>query len=160
MTVRRCPSCAAQVAETAQWCGLCYTRLDVEPTAPVEESAAAFVSLPVPTQSAGRPMASVRPDGTRPVTDAAGIAPAAGTSDKPEPTWPCVACGSQVPVELNACPGCGIGFLAQVSQATPVLRVPGVGDVSKLNPGIRLALGGGIGLLIAMVIAVILALFS
>jgi hypothetical protein len=182
MTVRRCSSCAAQVAETAQWCGLCYARLDVQPGPDAHaglaaETVQATVSVPVaeaePTADPldraplqltllTLPLQGDAPSVEQPQNEQRHSEQGQDTDggNRTVPTWPCVACGQRVPVELNACPGCGIGFLAQVSQANPVLRVPGVGDVSRFSPPVRLALAGGIGLLLAIVLALILALFS
>jgi hypothetical protein len=60
-------------------------------------------------------------------------APIAGT----QPTgWPCLGCGSIVPMSDDACGGCGRPFLP--SDAMPSLALPVVGDIGRLDRGQRI----------------------
>jgi hypothetical protein len=68
-----------------------------------------------------------------------------------EHTWPCPSCGTSVPMSLDFCNSCGAGFLASVSDGASV-RVPLVGDVSKITSGQRLALAAGVALSLMLVI--------
>lgn len=54
--------------------------------------------------------------------------------------WPCLRCGANVSIALDACPECGAGFLSGTGEAAS-LQVPGVGDLARANPGMRLAVG-------------------
>jgi hypothetical protein len=45
--------------------------------------------------------------------------------------WPCLGCGSIVPMEDNACAGCGRPFLP--ADTTPTLALPVVGDISRMD---------------------------
>jgi hypothetical protein len=52
---------------------------------------------------------------------------------------------------LDACSSCGAGFLAGAVSSKPV-RLPVVGDVSKMSTAQRLAMGIGIGLAVMVVL--------
>ena len=55
--------------------------------------------------------------------------------------WPCSACGQDNPLAADACGGCGSGFLAAVREAEgPLLELPVVGDLARLQRGQRLGL--------------------
>jgi hypothetical protein len=80
------------VSADADWCGQCFSSLRPKPSDP-EPTAA-----PAP----------VRPDadgGTGGVSAAA--------------TWPCPTCGSQNPIELDACGVCGTSFAQLLRQEEP-----------------------------------------
>jgi hypothetical protein len=79
---------------------------------------------------------------------AAPVAPAAE-----EPMWPCPGCGTSVPMSLDHCNSCGAGFLAGASDGNTV-RVPLIGDVSKISSGQKLGLGiaVAIGLMLLILI--------
>ncbi|HVM28621.1 MAG TPA: hypothetical protein VM433_13250, partial [Mycobacteriales bacterium] len=70
--------------------------------------------------------------------------------------WPCSTCGQSNPVELDACAGCGTGFLAAMkADEPPLLVLPGVGDVSRLSRAQRLAMAAGVAVLIAVMVLVL-----
>jgi hypothetical protein len=68
--------------------------------------------------------------------------------------WPCLGCGAMVPLEDNMCAQCGRPFLP--SEEAPVLRLPGVGDVGRLDKSQRVMLMAG-GCIALMAIFVLLA---
>lgn len=87
----------------------------------------------------------------------AGSAPTALSA----PGWPCSACGATNAVELNACAGCGLGFLAGLqSAAEPLLTLPGVGDVGALSRAQRLGLAGGVVLVVVLLTLLVGMLFG
>ena len=136
----RCPKCGATIRVGDPWCTLCYA--DLRPAAapaepPPAPSAAAGPSAAEPSYSA----AVV----TGPDPVAAPAQAAAG------PSWPCAACGTNNPIALDVCGGCGLPFLSGLrEQEPPLLTLPMVGDVSRLSRGQRLALA--VGAVIAAVI--------
>jgi hypothetical protein len=65
-----------------------------------------------------------------PVTKAAPIA-------RVQPAgWPCLGCGSIVPMDDDTCTGCGRPFLASDSALS--LALPVVGDISRMDRGQRI----------------------
>ena len=147
MTSDRCPSCNAAVTAGAEWCTLCYTVLRVPeivpatvPTAPVAPMAAAPM--------AAAPMAALPPD---PILDAP-VTQAPPIARQPSEGWPCLGCGALVPLADNACSQCGRPFLP--SEASPSLRLPGVGDVGLLDKPQRVMLMfGGCAAVMALLVA-------
>jgi hypothetical protein len=72
----------------------------------------------------------------------------------PAPTWPCPQCDARVSMELDACGSCGAGFLAETSSTSVSMKLPVVGDVSRMSKGQRLmmAIGFAIALMLAFVL--------
>jgi hypothetical protein len=107
---RRCHNCGALVSAEASWCGQCYASLERG------ESAA---------QAAGSQ------------DDVAPSSPT--TEDRATATWPCPVCGTDNPLEADACTTCGTSFGSLLSldgQREPIgprdalawsLVFPGVG---------------------------------
>jgi hypothetical protein len=80
---RRCPNCDALVGPEAEWCGQCLASL-AERT-PVAEPPAAIVEHGFASALAER-------------------------SARGEPMWPCPACDTPNPMDLDACRVCGTTF--------------------------------------------------
>lgn len=89
--------------------------------------------------------------------------PAIETATQPAPLarqrstrWPCTACGAENPFSVSACAACGAGFLAGLRESEgPLLELPGVGDLSRLSRGQRLALAAGVALVISTLTAIL-----
>jgi hypothetical protein len=164
----RCRACGAAVPSEAQWCSLCFA--DLREPAPVRER----VSVPAaPADAEGLEQAAAparndaRPDpdvllGLSEAPAAAATADAEPSSDVPfgtpagpEIEWPCLRCGAQVLMSLDACPSCGAGFLAGATGSTST-RLPLVGDVGRFSRNQRVALGFGLAILV-MIVLVLLA---
>lgn len=122
----RCPSCGALVRADAPWCTQCF--FDLRPAPPAPEPA----PLPPPRV----PVAPTFPD---PLSGPLEPQPAA-----PEVRgWPCASCGTTNPFAATACTSCGTGFLSGVRESeAPLLVLPGVGDLTRMGRGQRLALAG------------------
>jgi hypothetical protein len=71
----------------------------------------------------------------------------------PSPTWPCPRCGHSVPIELDACNECGAGFLSGAA-ATKSVRLPMVGDVTRMSSGQRMfvAFAVSVGVMFVLVL--------
>jgi hypothetical protein len=144
-TATRCPHCRAAVRPGAPWCTLCHA--DLRPP-PAPEPAPLLV-IP-PTASYGAPA----PD---PLT-APAVAPVPDATAGPavEPTWPCATCGATNPLTAGACAACGAGFLAGLREAEgPLLELPGVGDLTRLSRGQRMALAFGVVLFVIALTALL-----
>jgi hypothetical protein len=161
----RCRACGAAVPAEAQWCSLCFADLR-EPT-PVRER----VSVPAASTAAlaEASVAAPAPNGVRPDPDALlglpkpaadsvtdDVAEAEEPAEEPEEAkWPCLTCGEQVPISLDACQSCGAGFLAG-SSSQPSARLPVVGDLQRLSRNQRLAFGFGM-CMVVMILLIVLA---
>jgi hypothetical protein len=164
----RCRACGAAVPAEAQWCSLCFA--DLREPAPARER----VSVPAGAETAAvaaetTEMTAALSTVARPagddllglpekVTEAVAAAPLAEpTEDEAaeEAKWPCLTCGEQVPISLDACHACGAGFLAGAT-TQPSVHLPVVGDLGRMSRNQRLALGFGL-CLVVMVILVVLA---
>lgn len=138
MTQTHCPACGAAVRPESLWCQLCHLDLRPPPEPPVvvvEPSAPEPESVPAEGADAllGR------------------HARAAG--------WPCAACGGNNDLGSTSCTTCGSGFLATLqSDSQPALRLPVLGDLSKLGRPAMFGLALGVGLLGALLLAVVMAL--
>lgn len=142
----RCPSCGALVRADAPWCTQCF--FDLRP-APVPEPD------PAPPVVARVPVVPAYPDPLSAPLD--GPAPAA----EPVKGWPCATCGETNPFEATACVACGAGFLSAVREGeAPLLLLPGVGDLTRMGRGQRLALAGGVVLVFVLVTLVLGLLLS
>lgn len=131
-TDSRCPWCAAALRPGAPWCTLCYADLrppeSVQPPPPVRQPA----QLPEPLQVAEP-------------------APAA-----PSVAWPCTSCAAVNPLDADRCAACGSGFLAALRESEdPLLVLPGVGDITRLDRSQRLLLSAGF-VLVILVLTVLL----
>jgi hypothetical protein len=117
VSARRCPSCGGLVGEEAEWCGQCL--------APLER---ARTGGPAPRSSApgGVPGAPIRVEGDR-------------------ASWACPACGTQNPLEANACSSCGTPFshlFERPGQGGPTVAPHRAAALSLLFPGIGHAAAG------------------
>jgi hypothetical protein len=132
-------------------------RKPVLPPEPVVAPAPA-VDVGLATPAVGQPFVPTAQPSSPGVAEAAVAAgePAVqlATPTVDEHTWPCPTCGTSVLMSLDFCNSCGAGFLAGVSDGATV-RVPLVGDVSKITSGQRLALAGGVALSLMLVIVVL-----
>jgi hypothetical protein len=159
----RCRACGAAVPAEAQWCSLCFADLR-EPT-PVRERVSVPAASTAAREEASVAAAAPSPNGVRPDPDALlGLPkPAAdidgddtSAADEPEQVkWPCLTCGEQVPISLDACQSCGAGFLAG-STTQPTARLPMVGDLQRLSRNQRLGLGFSL-CLVVMILLIVLA---
>lgn len=152
ITDGRCPTCRASVRPDTPWCTQCWTDLRPPPPPP---SAPEPADGPAPSR--GRHAAPLDvtslPDRAEPAT-----------ANRPDGTgrgWPCAACGAHNAVELDACAGCGLGFLAGLrADAEPLLVLPGVGDIGRLSRGQRLGLAGGVVLVVVLLTLLMGLLFG
>jgi hypothetical protein len=165
----RCRACGAAVPAEAQWCSLCFA--DLREPAPVRErvsvpAAASEGEIAETNSAAAAPLADVRPDPKTlldvprrtPAPDPAGEpdSAAADETDKVEEAkWPCLRCGEQVPISLDACTACCAGFLAG-STTAPSVRLPVVGDIGRLSRSQRLT----VGLIISLCVMIVLILLA
>ena len=118
-----CPACGAALRPGAPWCTLCYADLR-----PVPAAAPAPVPAAAPTSTA-LPMPAPAP----PPVDAA----------DPGPTWPCSRCASLNAFALSRCAPCGADFLAAVRDDDVGLVLPGLGDLTTMSRGRRMAIAFG-----------------
>ncbi len=143
----RCPSCHAAVADSADWCSLCFTRLGAvdEPPAPQpmqpapSELVLATAGLVEPTASLAR-AAESSPAAYAVATDPAQTSPADADPADSARGWPCHRCGAVVSLDSDLCPECGAAFLAEDITAIG-LQVPGVGDLARAGQSTRLMVG-------------------
>jgi hypothetical protein len=127
-----CPHCRGAVRPDAPWCTQCWAGL--RPAPEPEPAPVARHAAPDPAP----PLSAV--DG--PGRSAAG--------------WPCSACGVTNGVELDACSGCGTGFLATLrADEPPLLLLPGVGDVTRLGRAQRLGLGAAVALTAVLLVLLV-----
>jgi hypothetical protein len=105
------------------------------------------------------PAASAAADGTVPTTAAGGPAADGGA----EGGWPCSRCSAVVPLSEPTCPACGSAFLAPLagdggrhrsSQGSATRRA------GRLPRPARLIAGAFVGLLLAVVVPLVLALLG
>jgi ribosomal protein L40E len=167
----RCRACGAALAPNATWCSLCFTdlRRPAEPAAaqatgaaPVPVASTAGVAAAARAEIAVAPTAAAAMratvtaasadvlDATTPLPTeppSAGAAPAAAT-----PTWPCTRCGAKVSLDLDACPECGAGFLAGAASSTVSMKLPVVGDVSRMSKGQRLMMAAGFAVVLMLLL--------
>jgi hypothetical protein len=149
--VHRCPSCGAVVRFGDPWCTLCYT--DLRPPAPPPDPE------PEPEQQPGLPTAPAYPPlaGPDPLTAPLEVVPGAVSG----PTWPCTRCGAINPMARDTCAACGLSFLSGVRELDPpLLELPVVGDIAKLNRGMRLALAAGVVMVVVMLTLLLGLLFG
>lgn len=141
-TATRCPHCRASVRPGAPWCTLCHADLRAAPEPPPVAAAAQFDPLTAPASALGVPELS-------PQTRAG------------DPTWPCTTCGASNPITSDACGACGAGFLAELRDSEgPLLEIPGVGDLTRLSRGQRMAVAFGVVLAVVALVALLGLLFS
>lgn len=148
MTASRCPSCGAAVRPDAPWCLLCHR--DLRPAArPVAVAATADTAEPALTGTAEPGPALV--DTAQP----------GSAQRRPAPAWPCVLCGADNGIDATVCTACGAAFLAALRQdSAPALRLPVVGDVFGLSKSARAVLAVGVGLLVALLLIVLVAVLG
>jgi hypothetical protein len=119
----------------------------------------AVVTVAVATPAAAQPFVpTAQPASPGSVVEGAQLAEnpvvAAAQVQAAELTWPCPSCGTSVPMSLDFCNSCGAGFLAGASDGNTV-RVPLIGDVSKISSGQKLGLAIAIALGLMLVILVL-----
>ncbi len=151
-TATRCPHCRAAVRPGAPWCTLCHADLRPPPPAPEPEPAPLLVIPPTASYGATAPDPLTAPaaGSSAPVSPPSSAAPAA------DPTWPCATCGAANPLTAGACAACGAGFLAGLREAEgPLLELPGVGDLTRLSRGQRMALAFGVVLVVIALTALL-----
>lgn len=143
----RCPQCRAVVRPGAPWCTQCYA--DLRP-APAPEPPPAL-AIPA-TASYGAPALD-------PLTAPAS---ARGLPEKTaQPTWPCATCGATNVLTSSACSACGAGFLAGLRESEgPLLELPGIGDLTRLSRGQRMALAFAVVLAVVALTALLGLLFG
>lgn len=146
----RCPACSAALRPGAPWCTLCYA--DLRPPAPEHEvppplvvaESLPFDPLTAPAEALGLPGRGS--DGTG----------AHGAEPPSSPTWPCTACEQPNPLTAADCSTCGTAFLADLRVGEePLLRVPGLGDISRFSRGQRIGLAALVVLLVIVLTAVL-----
>lgn len=143
----------------AQWCSLCY--LDLRPApepvaqvpiSPVTLAPAVPSALPSEQPAIARPGATDAPAGTD--ADAA-VAPSSSAG------WPCPDCSTVVALEFDVCPACGAAFLARLADHDGRHRAEGgPGMFARLPRTARLVVGTVLGMLLAVLVPVLLALFG
>lgn len=151
----RCPRCSAALRPGAPWCTLCYADLrpppepvqQLEPVHPPGPLQAAE-PVPVPTYD---PLTDPLPGARTGAVDLLAPAPVA-----PSVTWPCTTCAAVNPLDADRCAACGSGFLAALRETEdPLLVLPGVGDITRLDRSQRLLLSAGF-VLVILVLTVLL----
>ena len=85
----RCPNCGALVSADAEWCGQCFSSLQV---------------------------AQPEPPAAGPAVAPAGRATSSPAGAKAAATWPCPTCGEDNPIELDTCAVCGTSFAQLLRQ--------------------------------------------
>lgn len=151
------------MAPNAAWCSLCYADLR-HPAEPAKEEAPSYAAvaaaarqeIPVAPTAAAAMRATVVA-ATADVLDAAtplpGVVSDEAGSEKP-PTWPCPRCGARVAMALDACNECGTGFLSGAT-AGMSMKLPMVGDVSKLSSSQRLVFGLAVAVAVTLLLVLI-----
>lgn len=151
-----CPSCGAGLRPDAPWCTLCYTDLRPKPAPePVAPAPTAAYRAPV-----GDPLTQPLHEFLPPATSLA-LPALVEVSPSPEPTWPCVHCSAPNPMTSTICSVCGSAFLAsEKNDSTPLLVVPGVGDIGRLSRAQRIGLALGAVTAVLLPLAVITLLLT
>lgn len=108
MANERCPSCGAAVRAGDPWCTLCWADLRPPPP-PAPPTPAPVIAAPVAAVAA---VATVDPL-TAPLPVVLGEAPPAPTATA---TWPCVECGVQNTLDLDACGVCTAPFGGRIAR--------------------------------------------
>jgi RNA polymerase subunit RPABC4/transcription elongation factor Spt4 len=149
----RCPHCAALVHGDSAWCSLCYADLRPAPQ-PSALPAPQPSALPAPQQPVPPQTGAFDPltaplgllagvAGSEPAVAAVATAESATASSE---AWPCLHCGVRVPLEENACPSCGTGFLEGAIPGEATLGRLGNAAASKQTKAF-IMIGGSVGLL-------------
>jgi predicted nucleic acid-binding Zn ribbon protein len=76
------------------------------------------------------------------------------------PSWPCSACGTVNPMAQDTCSSCGQHFLHAARQQGPLLDLPVIGDITRLERGQRFALAFGVVLVVIALTLLVGVLFS
>ncbi|HWG94610.1 MAG TPA: hypothetical protein VNU66_10335, partial [Mycobacteriales bacterium] len=134
--------CRGAVRPDAPWCTQCWADLRPAPEPEPEQPEPAPAAAPAGPRH-GAPEHLPVPG-----------APAAATGEAPG--WPCGTCGAVNGLDLDACAACGAGFLTALrAEEPPLLVLPGVGDVTRLGRGQRLALAAGVALVLALLVGLL-----
>ncbi len=101
-----------------------------------------------------------------PAAPQAGSPAAAAVTVAGAPTsvrWPC-ECGSLVPIDVSTCPSCGADFLNDLKEVGPGRHREGenglVGLLLGRSRAARMTIAGVFALIIAVVVPIVLTLFS
>jgi hypothetical protein len=116
-----------------------------------------FDPLTAPAEALGlpprRPASTVGPS-TVPLST---VAP----PSRPSASWPCEACGHSNAITAGVCGACGTAFLAGVRTSEgPLLALPVVGDLTKLQRSQRLGLAFVVMLVLVVLAALLMLLLS
>jgi hypothetical protein len=123
---RRCPTCGGLVGADAEWCSQCFAPLG---TRAKEKSAT------------DRTEAPTAPAAREPVPEAGAARQAGGSAVRVEGdrvVWDCPRCGTENPIEAQACMACGAPFGQLFEEESPRRDVPAGRAVrlSLLYPGL------------------------
>lgn len=153
-----CPHCRGAVRPGAPWCTQCWT--DLRP--PPSPEPVAVPAEPSPTETPTETSTAASPGPAPAAADGVRQPGAVALAvDRPAPSWPCAACGADNRFELAECGGCGAPFLAQLrADGVPVVVLPVVGDVMRLNKAQRYGLAGVVALLAVLLVALVGVLLS
>jgi hypothetical protein len=137
VSAARCPRCGGLIRPEAEWCGQCLAPLgrarEKRPTAPDQRT-------PIPSGEAVRATPEAAPPAGEPRRQAR-IAPISGTRVRKGEhgiVWDCPTCGTENPIEIATCSGCGAPFSRLFEQPAPAPKVdPGrARSLSLLFPGL------------------------
>lgn len=114
MANERCPSCGAAVRAGDPWCTLCWADLRPEPVRPASPDVPASTAPPLaaPPEAVGGLLVATVDPLTAPLPVVLGEAPPA----PPAATWPCVECGAQNALDLDACGVCTAPFGGRIAR--------------------------------------------
>lgn len=147
----RCPGCSAALRPDAQWCSLCYRDLR-KASEPVSRTSAQPAGL------ASSAAASPVPPEQRPVVESDGGTPSGAPASA---GWPCPDCSTLVSLDSDVCSACGAPFLARLAGSDGRHRAQaGGGTLARLPRTARLIVGTVLGLFLAVLVPVLLALFG
>ena len=111
---------------------------------------------PLPPDSSGRPRVDSSPEHDSPRQQQAVVEPSPAAVPRGDRGWPCTACGHDNRWEDPGCADCGQPFLSGLTGQTPGLVLPGVGELSRLRRGQRVAVAAGV-LLVGVVLLLLLS---
>jgi hypothetical protein len=132
-----CPACGSALHADAQWCSLCYHDLRPAPAPAPEPPTPAYDGLDPLTAPLLDLVLPPVPQVVEPAPAAAAPAPREPVEQGPL-SWPCSRCAVPNPMTSHVCGTCGSPFLATAKE-TVSLVVPGIGDITHLSRGQRLA---------------------
>lgn len=104
---RRCHHCGALVGPDAAWCGQCFASVERRPAKAEAAQAEAAQDEPARDGPAGDEPAGAVGAGR---SSDAGEPASASVQERGEATWPCPTCGTDNPIDADACATCGTSF--------------------------------------------------